>query len=140
MANHSQNSLEMPLRLSAFSNVLPQVICGQPTGRECATKLVSNCRGARLMSIHATSIRMNTSQLLLMVFMSLSRTRLYCLMSPRSTPSATKVVHATTLFSPLWSSQVTEKLLLSSFGAGFEWIRVSSCHASLDPSHEIQRQ
>ena len=41
MANHSSNSLEMPLRLSVFSNVLPQVICGQPTGSECATQLVS---------------------------------------------------------------------------------------------------
>jgi len=80
MANHSSNSLEMPLRLSAFeleleleleliqtqmaqkpmlraevfSTALPQVICGQPAGRECATQLLSNCRGARLMGIHAT--------------------------------------------------------------------------------------
>ena len=45
---------EMPLLLSAFSDALPQVICGQPTGRECATQLVSNCRGARLMGIRAT--------------------------------------------------------------------------------------
>ena len=48
MANDSSNYLEMPLRLSAFSSVLPQVICGQPAGRECATQLVSNWRGARL--------------------------------------------------------------------------------------------
>jgi len=27
---HSSNSFEMPFLLSAFSNVLPQVICGQP--------------------------------------------------------------------------------------------------------------
>ena len=54
MANHSSDSLEMPLRLSAFSNVLPQVICGQPTGRECATQLFSNYRGARFMGIRAT--------------------------------------------------------------------------------------
>ena len=44
----------MPLLLSAFSNVLPQVICGQPIGRECDTKPVSNCRGARLMGVRAT--------------------------------------------------------------------------------------
>jgi len=88
--------------------------------------------------IISLSTCMITSQLLSHAIYELI-TNLYCLMSPRSTPSATKVVHATTLFSPLWSSQVTEKLLLSSFGAGFEWIRVSSCHASLDPSHEIQR-
>jgi len=37
MAIHSSKSFEMPLLLSAFSNVLPQVICGQPTGRECDT-------------------------------------------------------------------------------------------------------
>ena len=54
MAIHSSNSLEMPLLASAFSSVLPHVICGQPTGRECASQLVSNCRGARLMGIRAT--------------------------------------------------------------------------------------
>jgi hypothetical protein len=48
MAIHSSKSFEMPLLLSAFSNVLPQVICGQPIGRECDTQPVSNCRGARL--------------------------------------------------------------------------------------------
>ena len=37
----SLNSLEMPVLASAFSSVLPHVICGQPTGRECATQLVS---------------------------------------------------------------------------------------------------
>ena len=30
MTIHSSKSFEMPLLLSAFSNVLPQVICGQP--------------------------------------------------------------------------------------------------------------
>jgi len=54
MAIHSLNSLEMPLLASAFSSVLPHVICGQPAGRECATQLVNNCRGARLMGIRAT--------------------------------------------------------------------------------------
>jgi len=54
MAIHSSNSFEMPLLLSALSNVLPQVICGQPIGRECDTQPVSNCRGARLMGIRAT--------------------------------------------------------------------------------------
>jgi hypothetical protein len=49
MALHSSNSFEMPLLLSAFSNVLPQVICGQPIGRVCGTEPVSNYRGARLM-------------------------------------------------------------------------------------------
>jgi hypothetical protein len=33
MAIHTSNSFEMPLLLSTFSNVLPQVICGQPIGR-----------------------------------------------------------------------------------------------------------
>jgi len=33
----SLNSLEMPLLASAFSSVLPHVICAQPTGRECVT-------------------------------------------------------------------------------------------------------
>jgi len=47
------NSLEMPLLASAFYSVLPHVICGQPTGRECATQLSNNCRGARLMGIRA---------------------------------------------------------------------------------------
>jgi len=51
MAIHSLNSLEIPLLASAFSSVLPHVICGQPTGRECATQLFNNCRGARLMGI-----------------------------------------------------------------------------------------
>jgi hypothetical protein len=46
MAIHSSNSFEMPLLLSALSNVLPQVIRGQPNGRECDTQPVSNCRGA----------------------------------------------------------------------------------------------
>ena len=41
--------LEMPLLASAFSSALPHVICGQPTGREFATLLVNNFRGARLM-------------------------------------------------------------------------------------------
>jgi len=45
MAIHSSKSFEMPLLLT---NVLPQVICGQPIGRECDTQPVSNCRGARL--------------------------------------------------------------------------------------------
>ena len=44
----------MPLLADAFTSVLPHVICGQPVGRECATQLVSNCRGARLMGIRAT--------------------------------------------------------------------------------------
>ena len=43
MAIHSLNSLEMPLLASAFSSVLPHVIFGQPTGRECATQL-ANCQ------------------------------------------------------------------------------------------------
>jgi len=47
MAIHSLNSLEMPSLASAFSSVLPDVICGQPAGRECATNLANNCRGAR---------------------------------------------------------------------------------------------
>jgi len=34
MVIHSPNSFGMPLLLSAFSNVLPQVIRGQPIGRE----------------------------------------------------------------------------------------------------------
>ena len=51
MAIHSSKSFEMPLLLSVFSNVLLQVICGQPIGRECDTQPVSNCRGARLMGI-----------------------------------------------------------------------------------------
>jgi len=50
MAIHSSKSFEMPLLLSAFSNAQPQVICGQPIGRECDTQPVSNCRGARLMA------------------------------------------------------------------------------------------
>ena len=54
MAIHSSKSLEMPLLLSAFSNVLPQVICGKSIGRECDTHPVSNCRGTRLMGIFAT--------------------------------------------------------------------------------------
>jgi len=54
MAIDFSNSLEMPLLDSAFSSVLPHVICGQPIGRECATKLVSSCRGARLLGIRAT--------------------------------------------------------------------------------------
>ena len=54
MAIHSLKSLEMPLLASAFSSALPHVICGQPTGRECATPLANNCRGARLMGIRAT--------------------------------------------------------------------------------------
>jgi len=33
---NSSKSFEMPLLSSAFSNVLPQVICGQPIGREIA--------------------------------------------------------------------------------------------------------
>jgi hypothetical protein len=49
MAIHPSNSFEMPLLLSAFPNVLPKVICGQPIGREFDTQPVSNCRGARLM-------------------------------------------------------------------------------------------
>ena len=49
--NRSLNSLEMPLLASAFPNILPHVTCGQPAGRERATQLVSNCRGARLMGI-----------------------------------------------------------------------------------------
>jgi len=53
MAIHSLNSLEKPLPVSAFSSALPHVICGQPAGRECATQLVHNCRGARLMGIRA---------------------------------------------------------------------------------------
>jgi len=40
--------------LSAFSNVLPQVIRGKSIGRECDTQPVSNCRGARLMGVRAT--------------------------------------------------------------------------------------
>ena len=32
----------MPLLLTAFSNVLPQVICGQPIGRECDTLALMN--------------------------------------------------------------------------------------------------
>ena len=39
MAIHSSNSLEMSLLASAFSSALPHAICGQPTGRECATQL-----------------------------------------------------------------------------------------------------
>jgi len=48
MAIHSSKSFEMPLLLSAFSNVLPQVICGQPTGRECDQDLRQGraCPGA----------------------------------------------------------------------------------------------
>ena len=42
MAIHSLNSLEMPLLASAFSSALPHVICGQPTGRECATQLLTS--------------------------------------------------------------------------------------------------
>jgi hypothetical protein len=54
MAIHSSKSFEMPLLLSAFSNVLPKVIRGQPIGRECDTQPVSNCRGVRLMGMRAT--------------------------------------------------------------------------------------
>ena len=57
MAIHSLNSLEMPLLASAFSSALPHAICGQPAGRECATQLFNNCRGARLMGIRATGAR-----------------------------------------------------------------------------------
>ena len=55
LANNSSKSLETPFRLSAFSRALPHVICGQPTGRECATQLVCNCRGVRLMGIRAVA-------------------------------------------------------------------------------------
>ena len=41
----------MPLLAGAFSSVLLHVICGQPTGRECATQLFNNCRGARLIHL-----------------------------------------------------------------------------------------
>ena len=40
LAIHSSKSFEMSLLLSAFSNVLPLVICGQPIGRECDTQPV----------------------------------------------------------------------------------------------------
>jgi hypothetical protein len=40
MAIHSSKSFEMPLLLGAFSNVLPQVICGQPIGRELELELI----------------------------------------------------------------------------------------------------
>jgi len=42
---HSLYSLEMPSLASAFSSALLHVICGQTTGRECATQPVNNCRG-----------------------------------------------------------------------------------------------
>jgi len=54
MVIYSFNSSKIPLLLSAFSNVLPRVICGQPIGRECDTQPGSNCRGAQLMGIRAT--------------------------------------------------------------------------------------
>ena len=54
MVLHALNSVGRPLRRSAFLSVRPQVICGHPTGRGCATHPVSSCRGARLMGMRAT--------------------------------------------------------------------------------------
>ena len=54
MAIHSLNSLEMPLLASAFSSALPQVICGQPTGRECATQLVNKCQHTAIPSCYSS--------------------------------------------------------------------------------------
>jgi len=55
MAIHSSKSFEMPLLLSAFSNVLPQVICGQIIGRECDTAPGEVRRGLLLYGRHFSS-------------------------------------------------------------------------------------
>ena len=40
MVLHALNSVERPLRRSAFLSVRPQVICGHPNGRGCTTHSV----------------------------------------------------------------------------------------------------
>jgi len=73
----------------------------------------------------------------LMICMSSLRTHLYFSLPLRPTPTVTKVVRATGVFSASWSSQVTNRRLFSPFGAEFGLMWLLSCHELLDPRSGI---